>query len=137
MAAQAHTDRLRYSPRRHPEAVGPAGHQRQAGGGGEFGRRKAAAVGQGQPPPPGDFQHRWGRQGQQAMGGAHVAVASGWHTATHLAHPKMQQRGTDAHHIHQGVEGPDLMEMHCFRGMAMDPGFSLGQQQKNLPHLLR
>jgi hypothetical protein len=29
------------------------------------------------------------------------------------------------------------MDMHRFRGMAMDPGFSLGQQQKNLPHLLR
>ncbi len=119
-----------------PEVPGPAGGEGQTRGGGELGGGETGGAGQGNPPGPGNLQHGRGRQGQQAMGGGHTAVAGGGSGAHQLIHTQVQQSGADAHHIHQGIDRPHLVEVHRLRRLAMHHPLRLGQQGEHPQHPL-
>ena len=114
----------------------PYRQQRQAGGGAEFPGGKALAGSQRHLPAAGQLQHRWSRQGQGAVGGGHPAVARRRRRGQQVIDTEIKQPGTDPHHIHQGIHGPHLMEMHLFRGAAMHRGLRLRQALKHRQHPL-
>jgi hypothetical protein len=63
-------------------------------------------------------------------------VAGGGSGAHQLIHPQVQQSGADAHHIHQGIDRPHLVEVHRLRRLAMHHPLRLGQQGEHPEHPL-
>ncbi len=136
MRPKAHPNHLGHEGRRGRELGGPARHQGQTRGGREFAGGEAGAACQRDRLPAGHLQHRGGWEGQQAVGGLHAAMAGGGDRADHRPGIQVQQPGAYPHHIHQGIEGPHLMEFHRLRGMAMDHRFGLRQALKHPQHPL-
>jgi hypothetical protein len=59
-------------------------------------------------------------------------MAARGRTADQLGDAEMQQAGTDTHHIHEGIHGPHLMEMHLLWGHPMHNRLGFGQQREHL-----
>ena len=56
--------------------------------------------------------------------------------AHQLLHPEVQQPGAHPHHIHQGIEGANLVEVHLLGAVAVHCRLSRRQQAKHLQHPL-
>ena len=56
--------------------------------------------------------------------------------AHQLLHPEVQQPGAHPHHVHQGIEGAHLVEVHLLGAVAVHRRLGLGQQAKHLQHPL-
>jgi hypothetical protein len=82
------------------------------------------------------LQHGGGRQGQLPVGGVDAAMARRGRSADQLGNAEVQQAHADPHHVDEGIDGPHLMEMDLFGGMAMDGRLRLRQQGEHLQHLL-
>ena len=56
--------------------------------------------------------------------------------AHQLLHPEVQQPGAHPHHIHQGIEGAHLVEVHLLGAVAVHRRLRRCQQAKHLQHPL-
>ena len=70
------------------------------------------------------------------MGRVHRAMARRRWGAHQLLHAEMQQPRAHPHHIHQGIHGPHLMEMHLLGAVAMHRPLRLRQLAKHRQHAL-
>ena len=70
------------------------------------------------------------------MGGNYLAVARRRRRGQQVIDAEMKQAGTHPHHVHQGIHGTHLMEMHLLRRAAMHPGLGLRQALKHRHHPL-
>ena len=134
-ATQANADAGGDVAWRHPKAIGPTSHERQPGRGGEFGGGEALRARQFNPTLAGDLEHGGRGQGQGAVGRGHRSMAARGRTADQLAHPEMEQARTNPHHIHEGIHGTHLMEMHLLGRHPMDNRLGFRQQAEHLQHL--
>ena len=76
----------------------------------------------------GQLEHRWGGQGQQAMGGADTAMARRRWRSDQMLDAQMQQGGAHPDHIHQGINRAHLRKMHLLGVDPMDVCLRLSQQ---------
>jgi len=69
----------------------------------------------------------WRRDGHHAVLGTDDAAADDQRRADDLSHPKQIERGHRRHHVDNGVDRPDLMEVDLLNGHAVRDGLRLGQ----------
>ena len=62
-------------------------------------------------------------------------MAARGRTADQLAHTEMEQASTNPHHIHEGIHGAHLMEMHLLRRHPVHNRLGFRQQGEHLQHL--
>ena len=118
------------------EGLGQHRHQRQARRGREFALRQGWLVPQRQLMGPRQLQHRRNRNGQEAVGGLHTAAAGRWWRTADPLGSEVIHRRTHAHHIHEGVDRPHLMEMDGVRGAAVHGGLRFRQGGEHRQHRL-
>ena len=63
-------------------------------------------------------------------------MACRWRAAHQLLHPEVQQPGAHPHHIHQGIKGAHLVEVHLLGAVAVHRRLSHRQQAKHFQHPL-
>jgi hypothetical protein len=75
------------------------------------------------PDPSGPGLTRWP---SRSLGGLHGAVSRPKQAASHFLHAELRQAPDGADNIKNCVDGPDFVQVHLFRRLAMDFAFGDG-----------
>jgi hypothetical protein len=109
-------------------AAGKGGHQGRAGGGGGLAWLLRPADLRALE----DLQGGRSRYGQAAVGGPDDSGPHGQRSASHRRDVQKLQRHAATHHVHDGVDGPDLVKRHLLGVNAVDRALGYRQAAERL-----